>query len=91
MKKIIKYTICIETNLGTEAEPNIQQKFQTCTIKCDESTFDSNYSIAEKEAYNGEITVEDDGTEEYTAPSQLDVIEAQVTYTAMMTDTLLEV
>ena len=26
-----------------------------------------------------------------TTPSQLDIIEAQVTYTAMMTDTLLEV
>lgn len=30
----------------------------------------------------------DDGT---TEPTQLDLIEAQVTYTAMMTDTLLEV
>lgn len=29
--------------------------------------------------------------EETTIPSQLDIIEAQVTYTAMMTDTLLEV
>ena len=29
--------------------------------------------------------------EAVTKPSQLDVIEAQVTYTAMMTDTLLEV
>ena len=29
--------------------------------------------------------------EESTAPTQLDRIEAQVTYTAMMTDTLLEV
>lgn len=28
---------------------------------------------------------------EEEAPSQLDIIEAQVTYTAMMTDTLLEV
>ena len=29
--------------------------------------------------------------EEYLEPTQLDMIEAQVTYTAMMTDTLLEV
>ena len=43
-------------------------------------------------AYNGEYTIEDDGQPEpVSAPSQLDVIEAQVTYTAMMTDTLLEV
>lgn len=43
-------------------------------------------------AYNGECLIEDDGlpgpTEE---PTQLDRVEAQVTYTAMMTDTLLEV
>ena len=29
--------------------------------------------------------------QETTQPTQLDIIEAQVTYTAMMTDTLLEV
>ncbi len=44
------------------------------------------------EAYKGEYTIYDDGQPEpVQAPSQLDVIEAQVTYTAMMTDTLLEV
>ena len=46
---------------------------------------------AKREAYNGEYTIEDDGVEEEPTPSQLDIIEAQVTYTAMMTDTLLEV
>lgn len=48
-----------------------------------------NEEIAKKEAYNGEYTIEDDGEEETVEPSQLDIIEAQVTYTAMMTDTLL--
>lgn len=51
---------------------------------------EANLEIAKKEAYNGEYTIEDDGVEEVTTPSQLDIIEAQVTYTAMMTDTLLE-
>lgn len=47
---------------------------------------------AKKESDNGEYTIEDDGQPDPTAvPSQLDIIEAQVTYTAMMTDTLLEV
>ena len=41
------------------------------------------------EAYNGEYTVEDDGV--LAEPTQADRIEAQVAYTAMMTDTLLEV
>ncbi len=47
---------------------------------------------AKAEAYKGEYTIYDDGEPEPVhTPSQLDVIEAQVTYTAMMTDTLLEV
>lgn len=52
---------------------------------------EANEAIAKAEADNGEYTIEDDGVEEDTTPTQLDVIEAQVIYTAMMTDTLLEV
>ena len=53
---------------------------------------EANEEIAKAEAYKGEYTIEDDGQPEpKSTPSQLDVIEAQVTYTAMMTDTLLEV
>ena len=48
-----------------------------------------NEEIAKREAYNGEYTIEDDGKPD-PAPTQLDRIEAQTTYTAMMTDTLLE-
>ena len=47
---------------------------------------------AKENAVNGEYTIEDDGQPTPAEkPSQLDIIEAQVTYTAMMTDTLLEV
>lgn len=43
-------------------------------------------------AHNGEYTIEDDGqSEQAEEPTQLDRIEAQVAYTAMMTDTLLGV
>lgn len=45
--------------------------------------------ITEKE--NGECVIEREEIEIVTQPTQLDRIEAQVTYTAMMTDTLLEV
>ena len=45
-------------------------------------------AVAQREAFEGRYTVVDDGLQE--APSQLDAIEAQVAYTAMMTDTLLE-
>lgn len=50
-----------------------------------------NEAIAAGEADRGEYTVADDGVEEDVTPTQLDRVEAQVTYTAMMTDTLLEV
>ena len=56
---------------------------------------DSNKEIqiaeALKYAYNGEYTIEDDGKPEPSAePTQLDRVEAQAAYTAMMTDTLWE-
>lgn len=50
---------------------------------------EANEQIAAAEAYNGEYEIIDDGEPE-PAPIQLDRIEAQTTYTAMMTDTLLE-
>lgn len=50
---------------------------------------EANEEIAKREADNGEYTVV--GEEEAEEPTLLDWLEAQVTYTAMMTDTLLEV
>lgn len=52
---------------------------------------EENLAIVELEADNGDYIIEDDGVEESTEPTWQDSIEAQVTYTAMMTDTLLEV
>jgi len=49
-------------------------------------------NIADYRYENGEFVYDPVTVEEVVvAPSQLDRIEAQVTYTAMMTDTLLEV
>lgn len=83
--KVIKYQLCTEVNHGTEDEPKIEQVFSTVTLGWSEA----NEEIAKAEAYNGEYTIEDDGEPE-PAPTQLDRLEAQTTYTAMMTDTLLE-
>lgn len=50
---------------------------------------EANEAIARREAY-GEPEIYDDGQPDPAeVPSQLDVIEAQVAYTALMTDTLL--
>ena len=83
--KVIKYQLCTEVNRGTEEQPNIERVFSEVSIGWSEA----NEEIAKAEAYNGEYTIEDDGAPE-PAPTQLDRIEAQTTYTAMMTDTLLE-
>lgn len=83
--KVIKYQLCAEVNHGTEDEPKIEQVFYEVSLRWSEA----NEKIAKAEAYNGEYTIEDDGKPE-PAPTQLDRIEAQTTYTAMMTDTLME-
>lgn len=83
--KVIKYQLCTEVNHGTEEYPNIEQMFSEVVRDWSEA----NEEIAKAEAYNGEYTIEDDGKLE-PAPTQLDRIEAQTTYTAMMTDTLME-
>lgn len=83
--KIIKYQFCTKVNHGTEDEPKIEQVFSTVTLEWSEA----NEKIAKAEAYNGDYTIEDDDKPE-PAPTQIDRIEAQVAYTAMMTETLLE-
>lgn len=83
--KVLKYQLCTEVNHGTENEPNIEQVFSAVTLGWSAA----NEAIAKAEAYNGEYTVEDNGKPE-PAPTQIDRIEAQVAYTALMTDTLME-
>lgn len=85
--KRIRYYFNSPVNRGTEETPVWEENLLLKTIPYSERAEE----IAQQEAYNGEYTIEDDGVEEVTTPSQLDIIEAQVTYTAMMTDTLLEV
>ena len=85
--KFIRYNLCTEVNRGTSEEPVMEKILFPVSLTWNEA----NEEIAKGEAYNGEYTIEDDGQPEPDdTPSQLDVIEAQVTYTAMMTDTLLE-
>lgn len=83
--KIIKYETMTESNCGTEEKPNIVQIFTPIEIRCKEEHLTANIEIAKKEAYNGEYTIEDDGVEEVITPTQLDRIESQVAYLAMMT------
>lgn len=52
---------------------------------------EANELLAAAEADEGKYVIVDDGVEEILEPTQLDRVEAQVAYTAMMTGTLLEV
>ena len=56
---------------------------------------DENGSVIREDSgitnFDGYAMVEGEWTDESNTPTQLDQIEAQVVYTAMMTDTLLEV
>lgn len=84
--KYWEYQLLNRGNIGTEEAPVWHETFITKRLPQTEA----NRLIAEKEAY-GEITPYDDGQPDPAeTPTQLDIIEAQVTYTAMMTDTLLE-
>ena len=83
--KILKYNLCTKVNHGTEEVPVWVDILTPVTMGWNEL----NEETAKREAYNGEYTIE--GEDEVIGPTQLDRIEAQVTYTAMMTDTLLEV
>lgn len=86
--KVIRYYLCTNINYGTEEEPKIVENLSPVKMGWSKA----NEEIAKREAHNGEYTIEDDGHPDLAdVPSQLDAIEAQVTYTAIMTDTLLEV
>ena len=53
--KIIKYQLATEVNHGTPEEPDIETVLSGVTMPYTEA----NYAIAQAEAYQGQITVED--------------------------------
>ena len=59
--KTIKYQLRRKVNYGTEEKPDIKQIFLQKIIA---PWTPENEAIAKAEAYNGEYTVEDDGTPE---------------------------
>lgn len=84
MKRIKYKFLSCEINHGTEESPNIEYIYLDKSALWNEEAEE----IAKEEAYNGEYEIIDDGDPE-SAPTQIDRIESQVTYTAMMTDTLI--
>lgn len=58
--KIIKYQLETEINHGTPEEPDIETVLTAVVVSYTEEA----YAIAQAEAYQGQITVEDDGQPE---------------------------
>ena len=57
-----------------------------CLAEVERTYSETAEEIAKREAYNGEYTIEDDGQfEPESTPTQLDRVESQVAYLAMMT------
>ena len=78
--RIIKYDLATILPDGSEVLNGVEMPWNA-----------ENEEIAKLEAHNGEYTIEDDGQPDPSSiPSQLDRVEAQVNYTAMMTNTLME-
>lgn len=71
--KTIKYSMCTKVNIGTDNEPNWVEKINPAQLPYSEA----NAAIAQREAYNGEITIEDDGkTVAPTSGERLAALEA---------------
>ena len=83
--KIIKYNLVTRVNLGSDENPQWEEVLNEVSMPWNEA----NETIAKAEAKDGKYTIEDDGTPA-PAPDRLDQIDAQVTYTAMMTGTLMD-
>ncbi|MBQ3529530.1 MAG: hypothetical protein IJA47_03450 [Oscillospiraceae bacterium] len=89
--KVLTYKIEGYMSVFNPETKEVEQQLSLAEVTI-ENPSDEQIAQAAEKAYNGEYTIEDDGQPDPAdTPSQLDVIEAQVTYTAMMTDTLLEV
>lgn len=58
--RIIKYQLATEINHGTEQEPDIEVSLADVSMPYTEA----NYQLALEEAYQGQVTVEDDGQPE---------------------------
>ena len=77
--KILKYKLATEINHGTPELPDIETVLSGVTMPYTEA----NYAIAQAEAYQGQITVEDDGVPA-PPPTAQEQLRADVDFLAAM-------
>ena len=80
--QIVVYERRTTVNVGSEEQPVFQENRQEITLPYTPE----HVELAKAEAWNGVYTVED-RPQPPKPLSRLDIIEAQISYTAMMTDT----
>ena len=86
--KLIKYQTLQTTVIDGVEQPKSEEYMSSLTVAWSPEAEET----AKREAYKGEYEIFDNGNPDpEEQPTQLDRIEAQITYTAMITDTLLEV
>lgn len=73
MAKVIKYNLCTKVNQGTEEKPEVTEILSPVVMGWN----GANEEIAQKEAYNGEYTIEDDGRPEPEATPEQRIAELE--------------
>ena len=84
--KRLKYQFNNPVNKGTKENPEWEDNLLEKIMSYSEA----NEEIAKREAHNGKYTIEDDGIEEIPTPTELDKLDARLTYVEMMTGILEE-
>ena len=82
MKRIKYDFLSYEVNYGTEENPDIKKFF----IHKDFLYSNEAFEAANREAYEGKYEIYDDGVEEISEPTQLDRMESQIAYLAIMAE-----
>ena len=78
--KVLKYRLMTEVNHGTEEQPDIQQIFSGVSLGWSEA----NEELAKREAYNGEVTVEEIPMTAEEARTQRDKLLAATDWTQVL-------
>ena len=91
--KILTYKVMGYTHQYNPQTEEVEQveSLYTMVVECPTQTIlEEKEEIAKREAYNGEYAIEDDGAEGNLEPTELDKLDARLTYVEMMSG-LLEV
>jgi hypothetical protein len=91
--KILTYKVMGYTGVYNPENKEVDQIecLATVVVECPtQAILEEKEKIAKREAYNGEYAIEDDGAEEILEPTELDKLDARLTYVEMMSG-LLEV